>query len=208
MGTVAETRCVEINVAMTRLNAKGKQTELESKGRSGEDEGEGKGGARANKILQTGKVSCHLSTWGTKYCDGGALASCVVATRMCDAGGSGKVGTAPRAHYSQANLILAKYTCITLQWLNGSVKKVKDSLLDKSVHLDMDSSVLRKLQEAIEHPCRACDWFALSEQVSDTVYALCDRPEVLSNAVATPSPQPHVLRIELSESLQYSTQAG
>ena len=50
--------------------------------------------------------------------------------------------------------------------------------------------------------------FALSEQASNTVYALCDRPKVLTNAVAMPSPQPHALRIELSESLQYSTQAG
>ena len=83
----------------------------------------------------------------------------------------------------QADLILAKYTCVALQRLNGSVKKVKGSLLDKSVRLDMDSPVFRKLQEAIEHPCRARDWFALSEQAINTVYALGDRPEVLSNTI-------------------------
>jgi condensin complex subunit 1 len=63
------------------------------------------------------------------------------------------------------------------------VKKVKGSLLDKSVRLDMDSAVFRKLQEAIEHPCRSREWFALSEQAINTVYALGDRPEVLSNTI-------------------------
>jgi condensin complex subunit 1 len=85
--------------------------------------------------------------------------------------------------YTQADLILAKYTCVALQRLNGSVKKVKGSLLDKSVRLDMDSPVFRKLQEAIEHPCRSREWFALSEQAINTVYALGDRPEVLSNTI-------------------------
>ncbi|KAF8269469.1 non-SMC mitotic condensation complex subunit 1-domain-containing protein [Lactarius quietus] len=91
-----------------------------------------------------------------------------------------KIGLGPMG---KADLILAKYTCVALQRLNGSVKKVKGSLLDKSVRLDMDSPVFRKLQEAIEHPCRSHEWFALSEQAINTVYALGDRPEVLSNTI-------------------------
>lgn len=63
------------------------------------------------------------------------------------------------------------------------MKKVKGSLLDKSVRLDMDSPVFRKLQEAIEHACRSLEWFALAEQAINTVYALGDRPEVLSNTI-------------------------
>ena len=63
------------------------------------------------------------------------------------------------------------------------MKKVKGSLLDKSVRLDMDSPVFRKLQEAIEHACRSREWFALAEQVINTVYALGDRPELLSNTL-------------------------
>ncbi len=47
----------------------------------------------------------------------------------------------------------------------------------------MNSPVFRKLQEAIEHPCRSPEWFALSEQAINTVYALGDRPEVLSNTI-------------------------
>ena len=80
-------------------------------------------------------------------------------------------------------MILAKYTCVALQRLNGSAKKVKGSLLDKSVRLDMDSPVFRKLQEAIEHPCRSREWFALAEQAINTVYALGDQPEALSNTL-------------------------
>ncbi|KAH9035820.1 non-SMC mitotic condensation complex subunit 1-domain-containing protein [Lactarius hengduanensis] len=91
-----------------------------------------------------------------------------------------KIGLGPMG---KADLILAKYTCVALQRLNGSVKKVKGSLLDKSVRLDMDSPVFRKLQEAIEHPCRSREWFALAEQAINTVYALGDRPEVLSNTI-------------------------
>ncbi|KAI0252546.1 non-SMC mitotic condensation complex subunit 1-domain-containing protein [Lactifluus subvellereus] len=91
-----------------------------------------------------------------------------------------KIGLGPMG---KADLILAKYTCVALQRLNGSAKKVKGSLLDTSVRLDMDSPVFRKLQEAIEHPCRSREWFALAEQAINTVYALGDQPEVLSNTL-------------------------
>lgn len=47
----------------------------------------------------------------------------------------------------------------------------------------MDSPVFRKLQEAIEHPCRSREWFALAEQAINTVYALGDQPEVLNNTI-------------------------
>jgi condensin complex subunit 1 len=83
----------------------------------------------------------------------------------------------------QVDLILAKYTCVALQRLNGSAKKVKGSLLDKSLRIDMDNPIFRKLQEAIEHPCRSREWFALAEQAINTVYALGDQPELFSNTI-------------------------
>lgn len=102
----------------------------------------------------------------------------------------GKVGTLVfrNKHLShqrgiQADLILAKYTCVALQRLNGSAKKVKGSLLDKSLRIDMDNPIFRKLQEAIEHPCRSREWFALAEQAINTVYALGDQPELFSNTI-------------------------
>ncbi|KAH9963979.1 non-SMC mitotic condensation complex subunit 1 [Lactifluus volemus] len=52
--------------------------------------------------------------------------------------------------------------------------------LDKvDIRLDMDSPVFRKLQEAIEHPCRSREWFALTEQTINTLFVLGDQPEVL-----------------------------
>ncbi|KAI0063924.1 hypothetical protein BV25DRAFT_1906937 [Artomyces pyxidatus] len=83
----------------------------------------------------------------------------------------------------KADLILAKYTCVALQRLNGSAKKVKGSLLDKNVRLEMDSPVFRKLQDTIEHPCRSRDWFGMAEQAINTVYALGEHPDVLSNNI-------------------------
>ncbi len=105
-------------------------------------------------------------------------------------GPMGKVGASTHCNFYpsylwnvQADLILARYTCVALQRLNGSAKKVKGSLLDKSVRIEMDSPIFRKLQEAIEHPCRSREWFALAEQAINTVYALGDKPEVLSNTI-------------------------
>ncbi|OCH87806.1 hypothetical protein OBBRIDRAFT_889536 [Obba rivulosa] len=79
----------------------------------------------------------------------------------------------------KADLTLARYTCVALQRLNGSAKKVKGSLTDKSLRLEMDSALFRKLQDAIEHPCRSREWFGMAEQAINTVYALANRPDAL-----------------------------
>lgn len=101
-----------------------------------------------------------------------------------------------RRHF-QADLTLARYTCVALQRLNGSAKKVKGmfvlqlaqylfticvgSLLDKTLRLDMDNAIFRKLQEAVEYPCRLKDWFGMAEQAINTVYALGEHPDVFCN---------------------------
>ncbi|KAI8974763.1 non-SMC mitotic condensation complex subunit 1-domain-containing protein [Trametes punicea] len=79
------------------------------------------------------------------------------------------------------DLTLARYTCVALQRLNGSAKKVKGSLLDKTLRIDMESPLFRKLQEAIEWPCRSKEWFPMAEQAINTVYALGERPDILCN---------------------------
>ncbi|KAH9924065.1 non-SMC mitotic condensation complex subunit 1-domain-containing protein [Fomitopsis serialis] len=89
--------------------------------------------------------------------------------------GLGKLG--------MADLTLAKYTCVALQRLNGSAKKVKGSLLDKSLRLDMDNPLFRKLQDAIEHPTRSKDWFSMTEQAINTIYALGERPDVVCDTI-------------------------
>ncbi|KAI0795346.1 non-SMC mitotic condensation complex subunit 1-domain-containing protein [Irpex lacteus] len=84
--------------------------------------------------------------------------------------GLGKLG--------QADLTLARYTCVALQRLSGSAKKVKGSLLDKNIRLEMDNPLFKKLQEALERKCRHKDWFSMAEQAINTVYALAERPDL------------------------------
>ncbi|KAJ7052444.1 non-SMC mitotic condensation complex subunit 1-domain-containing protein [Mycena amicta] len=79
------------------------------------------------------------------------------------------------------DLKLARYTCVALQRLNGSAKKVKGSLLDKTIRFDMNDAVFRHLQEALEHPTRSKEWFGLAEQAINTIYALGDHPDFLCN---------------------------
>ncbi|KAL0578388.1 condensin complex non-SMC subunit Cnd1 [Marasmius crinis-equi] len=83
----------------------------------------------------------------------------------------------------KADLHLARYTCVALQRLNGSAKKVKGSLHDKTLRLPMDHAVFRKLQEFIERPCRIKDWFGVAEQAINTIYALGQHPDVLCNDI-------------------------
>ncbi|KAK7028208.1 condensin complex non-SMC subunit Cnd1 [Paramarasmius palmivorus] len=81
------------------------------------------------------------------------------------------------------DLTLARYTCVALQRLNGSAKKVKGSLIDKTVRFEMDSGVFDKLQKIIEHPFRSKEWFGLAEQAINTIYALGRQPDVLCNTI-------------------------
>ncbi|KZT37014.1 hypothetical protein SISSUDRAFT_988305 [Sistotremastrum suecicum HHB10207 ss-3] len=91
-----------------------------------------------------------------------------------------KVGLGARG---KADATLARYTCIALQRLNGSVKKVKGSLSDKSLRLPMDNPIFTKLKDAIEYPCRRRDWFGMAEQAINCIYLLADRPDLLCDKI-------------------------
>ncbi|TEB34024.1 ARM repeat-containing protein [Coprinellus micaceus] len=82
--------------------------------------------------------------------------------------GLGKMG--------KTDLTLARYTCVALQRLNGSVKKVKGSLENKSIRYPMSDPIFKKLLSVVMHNCRSVDWFGLTEQVINTVYALAEQP--------------------------------
>ncbi|KAJ7211815.1 non-SMC mitotic condensation complex subunit 1-domain-containing protein [Mycena haematopus] len=84
-------------------------------------------------------------------------------------------------HLGKADLTLARYTCIALQRLNGSAKKIKGSLLDKTIRIEMDNPIFHKLQEAVLNPSRSKEWFGLAEQAINTAYALGDHPDLLCN---------------------------
>lgn len=47
----------------------------------------------------------------------------------------------------------------------------------------MENPIFRKLQEAVEHPCRSKDWFGLAEQAINTVYALGEHPDVFCDGL-------------------------
>ncbi|PPQ81973.1 hypothetical protein CVT25_014624 [Psilocybe cyanescens] len=91
-----------------------------------------------------------------------------------------KVGLGP---LGKTDPTLARYTCVALQRLNGSAKKVKGSLEDKTHRIEMDNVIFRKLQNAILHPSRTKEWFGMAEQVINTVYALGEHPDVFCNDV-------------------------
>ncbi|KAK7694121.1 hypothetical protein QCA50_003697 [Cerrena zonata] len=83
----------------------------------------------------------------------------------------------------KGDLTLARYTCVALQRLNGSAKKIKGSLFNENIRLEMDNPIFRKLQDAIEHPCRSKEWFGMAEQAVNTIYALAQRPDILCDNI-------------------------
>ena len=47
----------------------------------------------------------------------------------------------------------------------------------------MDNPIFRKLQEAVENPCRSKEWFGMAEQAINTIYALGEHPDALCNTM-------------------------
>ncbi|KAE9404631.1 hypothetical protein BT96DRAFT_955569 [Gymnopus androsaceus JB14] len=82
----------------------------------------------------------------------------------------------------KADLTLARYTCVALQRLSGSAKKVKGSV-PLTLRLDMESPIFRKMRDVIERPCRSKDWFGLAEQAINTIYALGQQPDALCSEI-------------------------
>ncbi|BGP48178.1 condensin complex non-SMC subunit Cnd1 [Rhodotorula kratochvilovae] len=91
-----------------------------------------------------------------------------------------RIGLGP---LGRKDLVLAKYTCIALGRVGGSVKKVKGSLNDAQVRLPMDSAVFSRLAEAIQAPSSSREWFSMAEQALNTVYTLGDQPDKLCSEV-------------------------
>ncbi|TYJ51842.1 hypothetical protein B9479_007560 [Cryptococcus floricola] len=83
------------------------------------------------------------------------------------------------------DLVLARYSCIALQRLGGSVKKVKGSLTDKTMRLPMDNPIFIKLRDIIEHSPKSQSphWFAMAEQAINTIYLLGEQPDGLCGQI-------------------------
>ncbi|OWZ79155.1 condensin complex subunit 1 [Cryptococcus neoformans Bt85] len=91
-----------------------------------------------------------------------------------------KIGLGP---FGMHDLVLAKYTCIALQRLGGSVKKVKGSLQDKTMRLPMDNPIFTKLQDIIEFSPKSPQWFSMAEQAVNTIYLLGEQPDKLCTKI-------------------------
>ncbi|GFZ43762.1 hypothetical protein JCM24511_01482 [Saitozyma sp. JCM 24511] len=87
-----------------------------------------------------------------------------------------RIGLGP---YGMNDLVLAKYTCVALQRLGGSQKKVKGSLADRTMRLPMDNPIFVKLKDMVEHAPKSPQWFSMAEQAINTIYLLGEQPDSL-----------------------------
>ena len=85
--------------------------------------------------------------------------------------------------HGKADYLLAKYSCIALVRIGGSQKKVKGSLADQSIRLAMDNPVFERLKVAILNSKVDQEWFGLSEQIINTIYALGEQPDALCSDI-------------------------
>lgn len=83
----------------------------------------------------------------------------------------------------QADLVLAKYSCLALRRIGGSQKKVKGSLTDASVRLPMSSPIFDRLRYLIEMPTQNKDWFGMAEQAINTIFVLGEQPDYLASSI-------------------------
>lgn len=83
------------------------------------------------------------------------------------------------------DVVLAKYTCVALQRLGGSVKKVKGALSDESVRYPMTHPMFARLRAAIHMSGDVLkgnsrtEWFSLAENAINTIYLLGEQPDAL-----------------------------
>ncbi|PWZ02320.1 hypothetical protein BCV70DRAFT_198602 [Testicularia cyperi] len=94
-----------------------------------------------------------------------------------------KVGLGP---LGTRDVVLAKYTCVALQRLGGSVKKVKGALSDESVRYPMNHAMFVRLRACIQmhgddvmRGTSANEWFSLAENAINTIYLLGEQPDSL-----------------------------
>ncbi|KAF9092669.1 Condensin complex subunit [Mortierella sp. AD031] len=81
--------------------------------------------------------------------------------------------------HGRADLSLARYSCIALQRIAGEKKKQKGMLAQDTVRLPMDHPIFHRLRNLIDHPTTSKNWFAIAEQVLNTIYLLGEQPDGL-----------------------------
>ncbi|WFD23771.1 condensin complex non-SMC subunit Cnd1 [Malassezia equina] len=81
------------------------------------------------------------------------------------------------------DLLLAQHTCIALQRVSGSAKKVKGALSDTNVRYPMSHPMFARLRAVVAMPGEAtgCDaaWFGVAEHAIEAIYLLGEQPDAL-----------------------------
>lgn len=82
------------------------------------------------------------------------------------------------------DLTLAKYTCVALQRVAGSTKKVKGALTDQSVRYPMTHPMFARLRAAVQLcSTQRSEWFSLAEHALQAIYLLGEQPDALCTEI-------------------------
>ncbi|KAG0292153.1 Condensin complex subunit [Linnemannia gamsii] len=81
--------------------------------------------------------------------------------------------------HGRADLALARYSCIALQRIAGEKKKQKGMIAQDTVRLPMEHPIFSRLRNLIDTPTTSKNWFAVAEQVLNTIYLLGEHPDTL-----------------------------
>ncbi|KOS15882.1 condensin complex subunit 1 [Malassezia pachydermatis] len=89
--------------------------------------------------------------------------------------------------HGQQDLVLAQYSCMALQRVSGSAKKVKGALSDENVRYPMQHPMFVRLRALLEMPsssvARSPVWFAVAEHAIDAIYLLGEQPDALCTEI-------------------------
>ncbi|KAI9263006.1 non-SMC mitotic condensation complex subunit 1-domain-containing protein [Helicostylum pulchrum] len=81
----------------------------------------------------------------------------------------------------KSDLNLAKYTCIALQRLEGVKTKEKGRGVQEGIRFPLKHHVFSRLKDVIENSTISTE--CLAEQAINTIYVLCENPEILSEEI-------------------------
>ncbi|KAL8862468.1 MAG: hypothetical protein Q9178_000965 [Gyalolechia marmorata] len=90
-----------------------------------------------------------------------------------------RIGLGP---LGQADLALAKYTCVALRRINPSKSRAKDTTTTTS-KLPNDHPVLTRLASMIEIISDSKEWFGVAEQAISAIYTLSKHPDSLCSDI-------------------------
>ncbi|KAI4193847.1 MAG: hypothetical protein LQ346_003814 [Caloplaca aetnensis] len=90
-----------------------------------------------------------------------------------------RIGLGP---LGQADLSLAKYTCVALRRINASKRRAKDATTAAS-KMPNDHAVLGKLASMVEIISDSKEWFGVAEQAISAIYALSKHPDTLCSDI-------------------------